>query len=117
MSAKTEKLAHIIRDLATPILLEHAKEHGEEFWIVSILDIKISSEYSYADISVYSTQNAAWLTKFFAPLATELRALIGRTVNTRKIPAIRFKLPKNQVETNRVYDILRELEGKYDLSA
>lgn len=31
MSAKTEKLAHIIKEIITPILLDHAKEHGEAF--------------------------------------------------------------------------------------
>jgi len=57
MSAKTEKLAHIIKEIATPILLDFAKEHGEDFGIVSVTGCEVSADYSYADISVSSTKN------------------------------------------------------------
>ena len=117
MSTKIEKLGNIIKEIVTPILLQHAKEFWEDFGVVSILDVKVSSDYSYADIVTYSTKNEKQLSKFFAPLARELRWLIGKQVYIRKIPIIRFKLPKHQSDINRVFDILRELEWKYDLDA
>jgi ribosome-binding factor A len=94
MSTKTEKLAHIIKEIATPMLLAHAKEFGEEFGIVSVTNVTASPDYSYADIIISSTQNEKMLPKFFAPLATEIRRVIGKQVNTRKIPQIRFKIIK-----------------------
>jgi len=116
MSAKTEKLWYIIRDLVTPIIVAHVKEFGEQFGIASVSDVKISSDYSYADISVFSSKNEKELPKFLAPLATELRALVGREVQTRKIPLIRFRVTKNQAEANRVFEIISQLESQYDLN-
>jgi ribosome-binding factor A len=76
MSAKTEKLAHIIKEIATPLLLSHAKEFGEDFGIVSVTSVAVSSDYSYADIAVASSKDDRALPKFFAPLATEIRRII-----------------------------------------
>lgn len=117
MSSKTEKLSHIILELVTPVLLQYAKEQWEDFGVVSILEVKVSTDYSYADIAVSSTKNEHLLPKFFAGFASELRWIVWKQVNTRKIPLIRFKVLKHQAEINRVYDIFREIEEKYDLNA
>jgi ribosome-binding factor A len=116
MSTKTDKLWHIILEIVTPILLNHAKEFGEEFGIMSVTSVVVSSDYSYADVTVASSEWEKQLPKFLAPLAIELRRLIWKQVSTRKIPHIRFKVTKGQAEVNRVYEILSEIERTYDLS-
>ncbi len=116
MSTKTDRFAETILTMSSPIILEHIREHGEEFGIVSIVNVEISKDRSYADIYVSATTNEAMLPKKLAPLADKLRHDIGKQVQTYKIPFIRFKRVKNEAVTRNVQDIINELSKQYGLS-
>ena len=116
MSTKTDRFAETILTMTSPILLEYIREHGEEFGIVSIVNVEISKDRSYADIYVSATTNEAILPKKLAPLADKLRHDIGKQVQTYKIPYIRFKRVKNETITRNVQDIINELSKQYGLS-
>lgn len=116
MSTKTDRFAETILTMSSPIILEHIREHGEEFGIVSIVKVEISKDRSYADIYVSAATNEAMLPKKLAPLADKLRHDIGKQVQTYKIPHIRFKRVKNETVTRSVQDIINELSKQYGLS-
>ena len=116
MSTKTDRFAETILTMSSPILLEHIREHGEEFGIVSIVKVEISKDRSYADIFVSATTNETLLPKKLAPLADRLRHDIGKQVQTYKIPHIRFKRVKNEEVTRSVQDIIQELSKQYGLT-
>ncbi|MDD5377369.1 MAG: ribosome-binding factor A [Candidatus Gracilibacteria bacterium] len=116
MSTKTDRFAETILTMSSPIILEHIREHGEEFGIVSVVKVEISKDRSYADIYVTATTHEALLPKKLAPLADRLRHDIGKQVQTYKIPHIRFKRIKNETVTRNVQDIINELSKQYDLS-
>jgi len=115
MSTKTDRFAETIQTMASPVILEYIREHGEEFGIVSIVRVEISKDRSYADIYISSTNHEAMLPKKLAPLADQLRHDIGKQVHTYKIPNIRFKRVKNETITRNVQDIINELSKQYDL--
>lgn len=115
MSTKTDRFAETIMTMSSPVILEHIREHGEEFGIVSIVKVEISKDRSYADLYVSSTQNEPLLPKKLAPLADKLRHDIGKQVQTYKIPHIRFKRIKNEATVRDVQDIINEISKQYGL--
>jgi ribosome-binding factor A len=116
MSTKTDRFAETILTMTSPIILEHIREHGEEFGIVSVIKVEITKDRSYADIYISASVNEAILPKKLAPLADKLRHDIGKQVQTYKIPYIRFKRVKNETITRNVQDIINELSKQYGLS-
>lgn len=116
MSTKTDRFAETILTMSSSVILEHIREHGEEFGIVSVVKVEISKDRSYADIYISATAHEELLPKKLAPLADRLRHDIGKQVQTYKIPHIRFKRLKNEAVTRDVQDIISELSKKYGLS-
>ncbi|EKE26807.1 MAG: hypothetical protein ACD_4C00140G0004 [uncultured bacterium (gcode 4)] len=110
---KVDKLWFLIQEIVTSKILEYSQERMETFWITSVIEVKISQDYSYADIFVSSQKNTKELTKYLAEYASEIRSLIGKTINTRKIPSVRFRLPKEKKDTTDVLSIINELSDKY----
>lgn len=115
MSTKSDRFEETIQTIASPILLEYIREHTEGFGIVSIVNVEITSDRSYADIYVTASTNETLLPKKLAPLADSLRHTIGQQVHTYKIPHIRFKRIKNQAVVNNVQDIISQLSKQYGL--
>lgn len=117
MSTKTDRLAEMILSLSSPIILEHLREHGEQFGIASVTGVEVTKDRSYADIyvSTTSTDETINLPKFLSVLADEIRREVGKKIQTYKIPQIRFKRTKNQTAVNSVHDIINELSRQYDL--
>ena len=74
MSTKTDRFAETILTMSSPIILEHIREHGEEFGIVSIVKVEISKDRSYADIYVSAATNEAPPT---SPPSTSAQAKIS----------------------------------------
>ena len=69
MSDKADKAGFILRDTLAPFILEYASERSDEFGIVSVVDVRVSKDYSYADFYVTSTTNSQNLPKFLAQYA------------------------------------------------
>ena len=115
MSTKTDRFAETILAISSPVILEHIRERGEEFGIVSVVKVEITKDRSYADIYISATTNEVLLPKKLAPLADKLRHDIGKQVQTYKIPHIRFKRIKNEAETRNIQDIINEISKQYGL--
>jgi ribosome-binding factor A len=115
MSTKSDRFAETILAIASPVILEYVREYAPEFGIVSIVNVEITSDRSYADIFIAAAANEATLPKKLAPLADSLRHEIGKQVHTYKIPHIRFKRIKNQAVVNNVHDIINQLSKQYGL--
>ncbi len=116
MSIRTERLGHVVQNIAIIHILEFWKIHDHEFWLISILEVAVTSDYWYADIFVTSQQNEKDLPRFLAPVADMIRRSIGKEISIRKTPIIRFRLQKHKKSFDNTLSILHELEQKYDLS-
>jgi ribosome-binding factor A len=69
MSDKADKVGFILRDTLAPYILEYANEKADEFGIVSVVDVRVSKDYSYADFFVTCTTNSDDLPKYLAKYA------------------------------------------------
>ncbi|EKE28042.1 MAG: hypothetical protein ACD_3C00106G0001 [uncultured bacterium (gcode 4)] len=116
MSDKADKTWFILRDTLAPYILEYANEKADEFGIVSVIDVKVSKDYWYADFYVSSTMNTENLPKYLAKYAWELRSMIWRELWARKSPTIRFKVAKNVNETWDLLSLINEISSKYGLN-
>ncbi|MDD2487069.1 MAG: ribosome-binding factor A [Candidatus Gracilibacteria bacterium] len=116
MSQKSHKLGFVIIDLIAGKIIELAQEKMDVFGVISVIEATVSDDYSYVDIFVTSQENTKELTKFLAKHAPELRSIISKNIKIRKIPNIRFRLPKAKADTIDVLDIINELSDKYGLN-
>ena len=118
MHEKTDRLSHVFRELAAPRILEYVREHveGEHFGVVSVLDIRVTRDYTYADITVTSERDAEQLPAFLAPIAPDIRADVGGRVSIHRIPFIRFRMKKDDGTGDRVYAMINQLSKQYNLS-
>lgn len=113
MSSKNDKAWYILRETLSPFILEFASNREDEFWIVSVVDVRVSKDYSYADFYITSQTNSKDLPKYLAQFAWEIKSMIGRDLWARKSPNIRFKVATNVNSTWDLLSIINELSNKY----
>jgi ribosome-binding factor A len=116
MNTRTDRIGFIIRDALAPFIIEYVSEKWDEFWIVSIVNVTVTKDYSYADFFVSSTRNTEDLPKYLAKYAWELRSMIGKDLWVRKTPIVRFKVAKNIDTTWDILSIINEMSEKYGLN-
>lgn len=95
--------------------LERLRDTGkyERFGIVSVVSVKVSPDFSYADVFVDSIFNPTELPKALAPIAGGLRTELSRKIGLHKAPIIRFRTKaefKNEVSPEtKVLELLNEI--------
>lgn len=53
MTIKTDRLSESIRIIATEEILTHSRDYDNTYGIISVLEVIISSDKSYADIMIH----------------------------------------------------------------
>ncbi len=114
--SNAEKAWFILRENLAPFIIEYASNQEIDFWIVSVVEVKVSKDYSYADFFVNSVENADKLPKYLSKFAWELKSMIWRELWARKSPTIRFKIAKWADPTTDVLSIIKEMSDKYGLN-
>lgn len=113
---KVEKLGFIVQEVVAPHIIDYANLKMEEFWIVSVVEVVVTSDYSYVDIFVTSQKNQNKLPAYLSDIWWKIRAVIGKEINTRKIPIVRFRLPKIKKDTKDITDLINEISKEYGLN-
>lgn len=116
MSSKLEKVWHILRETMAPFILEYASNKEDEFGIVSIVDVIVAKDYSYADFYMTCQTNSKDLPKYLAKYAGEIKSMIWRDLWARKSPNIRFKIATGTNNTWDLLSLINELSQEYGLS-
>lgn len=78
MTIRSDRLSECIRTLAIEEILSFSREHDNDHGIISVLEILISSDKSYADIMVHGQGDDKALTAFLAPIAGTIHTRISR---------------------------------------
>ncbi len=115
MGNKWDKLWAVIHKIIAPVILEYAKENINEFWIVTVLNVQVSGDNSYADIYVSSQKNENNLPKFLSKYSSELKKIISKKINIYKSPIIRFKLSATKNTESNIYSVINQLSKQYGL--
>ena len=88
---RLKKLESVALGLVSEFLLEEIREIEEDFGLINIGWVKVSSDLSYLDIHVSSFKKSEILTKTLAKYAPEMNRKLHKKLNLRKMPKIRFK--------------------------
>lgn len=116
MTIRTDRLAESIRTLAIEEILSFSRDYEHNHGIVSVLEVIISSDKSYADIMVHGQWDDKELTQFLAPIARIIHTRISRELWLRRTPRIRFRVAKNINEKADILSIINQLDLQYGLS-
>ena len=110
MTRRTDMLAPTIRKIIAPVLRECPRECG----VMTITDIDLSSDLSYATVYVSSLTNPESALAFLERRRRELQKRMG-ALQTHKTPHLRFRLDTRAQEGNRIEQLLEG--GKDHLSS
>lgn len=93
MTARTDKIASYLSARVTELAVERLRDEGtyDRFGIVSVVSVRVSPDYSYADVTVDSITDAEKLPKALAPIAKSLRGELSRKLGLHKSPIVRFR--------------------------
>ncbi len=117
MTIKSDRLSECIRTIAIEEILAYSRDYEHDHGIISVLEIVISSDKSYADIMIHGQGDDKELTTFLAPMAGSLHTRISRELGLRRTPRIRFRVAKHIDKKWDVLSIIQELDKQYGLSA
>lgn len=95
-------LASVIREIIAPVLRECPEECG----VVSITEVEVSDDFSYATVYVSALMEPDSALKFLEGKQFELSRLLGQLYRKR-IPALRFRLDPRTERGNRIDTLLR----------
>lgn len=107
---KLERFEKQILGIVTPIILNYTKEKWQKFVLVSVISVKLSVDYNYADIFVTCEQNEKDLLKFLSTIWPVLKREISRVLSLRKTPQVRFKIDKEVGKVSNIYSILNSIK-------
>lgn len=116
MKIRTERLSHSIHSIASSEILTFSQEKDHNFWIISIIEVILSKDESYADVYVSSHEDEENLPKFLAPSAKIIEHAIGKNLGIRRSPKIRFRIKKNLKSAGDILSLIHSLDKQYGLS-
>ncbi len=116
MNIKQERLKEIIREIASRNVTVWSQNFDHAFWIISITEVELAKDKSYADIFLSASITTDWLTKALARIAKDIQWEIGRELMMRKNPAIRFRIKKWWKTPVDILALIDSLDKQYDLS-
>jgi len=106
---RLEKLESLSKKIISEFFLEELREIEEEFSLINISKIKISSDLSYLDIFVSSFKNWEILCKTLASYAPEINRKLVKNLDIRKIPRVRFKYDESWEISSEILNTINNL--------
>lgn len=88
---RIKKLESMSRQIISNLIFEEIEDEENVFGIITITNIKISSDLSYLDVWVSALQNEATLAKTLAKHNYAIQAKYNRAMAIRKLPKIRYR--------------------------
>ena len=78
MTIRTDRLSECIRTFAIEEILAFSRDYEHSHGIISVLEVIISSDKSYADIMAHGQGDDKELTQFLSPIAGNIHTRISR---------------------------------------
>ncbi len=103
------KLESIVKQLVSEYIFEKIIDIEEDFELINIVWVKISSDLSYLDIYVSCFKNQQNLTKTLATYAPEITGKLHRKLSTKKLPRIRFRYDKSYEISHKITEKINSL--------
>ncbi len=118
MAKRSEKIgAYLLKAVSEAAFTTlRDSELSGTFGIVSVDSVKVTPDYSYADVYVSSLTNADQLPKALAPFAAKIRGNLSRSVGLHRAPIIWFRTKKEGDSRDaemKVLSIIDEFSKKH----
>lgn len=107
---RLQKAQSICKKLISEYLCEHLREESIHHGIITVTEVKISSELSYLDVYVSSLKNEDSLTKSLSIYAEDIQRLLAKKINFIKVPKIRFRYDGTGKDSFQVYQTINSLD-------
>lgn len=107
---KRKKISKTVRKIMNDILSKELSDNDNIFWIINISDIILSPDASYLDLKVSSFQNQELLTKTLAKYAHNLQRRIGKELQMRISPRVRFRYDNTWEVWQEVISQINEID-------
>lgn len=104
MGKRPKMLASSIRELIAPVLRTCPPECG----IVSITDVQVSDDFSYATVYISALQEAKKALDYLEDRQPELQRLMSR-LERQRIPLLRFRIDRIAESGARIDQLLDTL--------
>jgi len=95
-------LASVVRDIIAPVLRECPSECG----MVSITEVEVTDDFSYATVYISALKEPELALKFLEGKLFELTRSLGQLYRKR-IPTLRFRLDYRTERGGRIDELLR----------
>lgn len=109
---RLKKLEWVALELVSNFLFEHIQNIEQDFWLINITWIKISSDVSYLDVYVSSFKNSDILCKTLAEYAHDIQRKLNKSLSLRKNPRIRFRYDESWKIAWEVSETIKNLDYK-----
>ncbi len=106
MSHRNAQLSGIIRS----VVAKHAlKIQPQMAKIVSVVDVKLSKDLSYADIFISAVEGVDRAIEHLFRHKGEIRKELSATIRVHKLPVLRFHKDELGEQGNRIDDLLQRI--------
>ncbi len=106
MSHRNAQLSGIIRSIVATQALKIQPQTAK---VVSVVDVKLSKDLSYADIFISAVEGVDAAIQFLFRHKGEIRKHLLATIRVHKIPILRFHKDVAGERGNRIEELLRAL--------
>jgi len=106
------KAQSISKKLISEFIITELRELYSEHGIITVTDVKISSDLWYVDVLVSCLQDTANLTKSLSEYAHPIHRMLGKKVGFVKVPKLRFRYDDSGKDSFEIYNTIKNLDKK-----
>lgn len=107
MSHRPQQLAGIIRSIVATFALRIPPMKAK---VVSVVDVQLSSDYSYADIYLSAVDGVERAIESLISMKGEIRKKMSSEIHIHKLPILRFHKDELGERGNRIDELLRRIQ-------
>lgn len=109
MSKRPKMLASVVREVIAPVV----RMCPPVCKMVSITEVKVSEDFSYATIYISALEEPKVALKFLEKKLPELKTQMG-SIYRKRIPELRFRLDRTIESAGKIDELLSEAEDEGD---
>ncbi len=100
----------ISKKIVSEYIIMEFPELWSEHGIITVVDVKISSDLGYMDVFVSALNNIDTLTKSLSEHAHNLHRSLWKKIDFIKVPKIRFRYDDSGKDSFEIYNTIKSLD-------
>ena len=106
---RIKKLESMSREIISTLIFEEIDDSENDFWLITITNIVISSDLSYLDVWVSALKNEDILAKTLAKHNNVIQGKYNKSINIRKLPKIRYRYDDKGAIWEKICNTINEI--------